>query len=131
MASFTPWGEGQGEGQGRVRLCGTAAFVSATAKIGPSVRARIRPSPQPSPHREERWGEGGARSGAVRRPRCGCHGQFLVVVPHGDRHHGELYAYTGAGIDAETNGLYDLRARMYSPVLGRFLQADPIGTQAG
>ena len=54
-----------------------------------------------------------------------------MVVPHGDRHHGELYAYTGAGIDAETNGLYDLRARMYSPVLGRFLQADPIGTQGG
>ena len=41
------------------------------------------------------------------------------------------FRYTGARIDAETNGLYDLRARMYSPTLGRFLQADPIGTQGG
>jgi RHS repeat-associated protein len=41
------------------------------------------------------------------------------------------FRYTGARIDAETNGLYDFRARMYSPVLGRFLQADPIGTQGG
>jgi RHS repeat-associated protein len=41
------------------------------------------------------------------------------------------YRYTGARIDAETNGLYDFRARVYSPVLGRFLQADPIGTKGG
>jgi RHS repeat-associated protein len=41
------------------------------------------------------------------------------------------FRYTGARIDAETNGLYDFRARMYSPVLGRFLQADPIGTRGG
>jgi RHS repeat-associated protein len=39
------------------------------------------------------------------------------------------FRYTGARIDAETNGLYDFRARMYSPVLGRFLQPDPIGAQ--
>ena len=38
------------------------------------------------------------------------------------------FRYTGARIDAETNGLYDFRARMYSPVLGRFIQADPVGT---
>jgi RHS repeat-associated protein len=44
---------------------------------------------------------------------------------------GGTFRYTGARIDAETNGLYDFRARMYSPVLGRFLQADPIGTQGG
>jgi RHS repeat-associated protein len=37
------------------------------------------------------------------------------------------FRYTGARIDAETNGLYDLRARMYSSVLGRFLQPDPKG----
>jgi RHS repeat-associated protein len=39
--------------------------------------------------------------------------------------------YTGARIDAETNGLYDFRARIYSPALGRFFQADPIGTRGG
>jgi RHS repeat-associated protein len=41
------------------------------------------------------------------------------------------YRYTGRRIDAETNGLYYYRARMYSPVLGRFLQPDPIGTAGG
>jgi RHS repeat-associated protein len=41
------------------------------------------------------------------------------------------FRYTGARIDAETNGLYDFRARIYSPVLGRFLQTDPIGTAGG
>jgi RHS repeat-associated protein len=41
------------------------------------------------------------------------------------------FRYTGARIDAESNGLYDFPARMYSPTLGRFLQADPIGTQGG
>jgi RHS repeat-associated protein len=38
------------------------------------------------------------------------------------------FRYTGARIDAETGGLHDFRARMYSPTLGRFLQTDPIGT---
>jgi RHS repeat-associated protein len=41
------------------------------------------------------------------------------------------FRYTGARIDAETNGLYDFRARIYSSVLGRFLQTDPVGTQGG
>jgi RHS repeat-associated protein len=41
------------------------------------------------------------------------------------------FRYTGARIDAETNGLYNMRARMYSPTLGRFLQTDPVGTQGG
>jgi RHS repeat-associated protein len=41
------------------------------------------------------------------------------------------FRYTGARIDAETNGLYDFRARMYSPALGRFMQADPIGAAGG
>jgi RHS repeat-associated protein len=41
------------------------------------------------------------------------------------------FRYTGARIDAETNGLYDFRARMYSPMLGRFMQTDPIGTAGG
>jgi RHS repeat-associated protein len=41
------------------------------------------------------------------------------------------FRYIGARIDAETNGLYDFRARMYSPMLGRFMQADPIGAAGG
>ncbi len=41
------------------------------------------------------------------------------------------FRYTGARIDPETNGLYDFRARMYSPRLGRFLQTDPIGMEGG
>jgi RHS repeat-associated protein len=41
------------------------------------------------------------------------------------------FRYTGARIDAETNGLYDFRARMYSAALGRFLQPDPIGYRGG
>jgi RHS repeat-associated protein len=41
------------------------------------------------------------------------------------------FRYTGARIDAETNGLYDFRARMYSSTLGRFMQTDPIGAKGG
>jgi RHS repeat-associated protein len=41
------------------------------------------------------------------------------------------YRYTGRRIDAETNGLYYYRARTYSPVLGRFIQPDPIGYAGG
>jgi RHS repeat-associated protein len=41
------------------------------------------------------------------------------------------FRYTGARIDAETNGLYDFRARIYSPTLGRFMQADPTGYAGG
>jgi RHS repeat-associated protein len=40
------------------------------------------------------------------------------------------YLYAGRRLDDET-GLYHNRARAYSPVLGRFLQADPIGTEGG
>lgn len=39
---------------------------------------------------------------------------------------GEQFRYTGRRYDPET-GLYYYRARYYSPVLGRFLQTDPIG----
>lgn len=39
---------------------------------------------------------------------------------------GQPYRYTGRRFDAET-GLYYYRARYYSPDLGRFLSADPIG----
>ncbi|MGO9774796.1 MAG: RHS repeat-associated core domain-containing protein [Roseiarcus sp.] len=41
------------------------------------------------------------------------------------------FRYTGARIDAATGGLYDMRARIYSPALGRFMQPDPIGTAGG
>ena len=39
---------------------------------------------------------------------------------------GNPFMFTGRAFDPET-GLYDFRARMYSPTLGRFLQPDPIG----
>jgi len=39
---------------------------------------------------------------------------------------GEGFRYTGRRYDGET-GLYYYRARYYTPVLGRFLQTDPIG----
>jgi len=39
---------------------------------------------------------------------------------------GNRFMFTGREYDAET-GLYYYRARMYSPLLGRFLQPDPIG----
>ena len=41
------------------------------------------------------------------------------------------FGFTGQRIDTETNGLYYYQARHYSPVLGRFLQTDPIGYKAG
>ena len=39
------------------------------------------------------------------------------------------FGYTGARI--ATSGLVDMRARFYSPTIGRFLSADPIGTSGG
>jgi len=42
---------------------------------------------------------------------------------------GEPYRFTGRRFDPET-GLYYYRARYYSPVLGRFLQTDPVGYSA-
>ena len=41
------------------------------------------------------------------------------------------FGYTGQRVDAETNGLYYYRARHYSPILGRFMQPDPIGYSGG
>jgi len=43
---------------------------------------------------------------------------------------GTSYLFAGYRYDAET-GLYYVRARYYSPQLGRFLQTDPIGTMGG
>jgi len=41
------------------------------------------------------------------------------------------FRYVGMRIDPESNGLYYDRARMYSAVLGRFLEVDPIGYEGG
>ena len=41
------------------------------------------------------------------------------------------FGYTAQRVDPETNGLYYYRARHYSPLLGRFIQADPIGYSGG
>ena len=41
-----------------------------------------------------------------------------------------LYRYTGQRLDPNT-GLYDYKAREYSPGLGRFLQPDPAGLDQG
>lgn len=43
---------------------------------------------------------------------------------------GTIHGYTGQRFDPET-GLYYYKMRHYSPKLGRFLQADPIGYAAG
>ncbi len=38
------------------------------------------------------------------------------------------FLFTGQRVDRETGGLYDYNNRIYSPVLGRFLQEDPLGS---
>jgi RHS repeat-associated protein len=43
---------------------------------------------------------------------------------------GTPFGYTGAWFDQDSN-LVNLRARVYSPQLGRFLQTDPIGVEGG
>jgi RHS repeat-associated protein len=55
-----------------------------------------------------------------------------VYTPFGvaDSTAGSPYQFAGRRLDAET-GLYYQRARYYAPMLGRFLQMDPIGTAGG
>ncbi len=48
----------------------------------------------------------------------------------GDVNTGTPWRFTGRRLDAET-GLYHLRARDYAPLLGRFIQPDPIGIEGG
>jgi RHS repeat-associated protein len=51
-----------------------------------------------------------------------------VYLPYGESTStAGSFAYTGLRIDPETNGRYYARARIYSPMLGRFVQPDPIG----
>jgi RHS repeat-associated protein len=48
----------------------------------------------------------------------------------GDANTGTAWRFTGRRLDGET-GLYYLRARDYAPLIGRFLQPDPIGIEGG
>ncbi len=43
---------------------------------------------------------------------------------------GTAFGYTGQRYDSEV-GLYNYKARVYAPAIGRFLQPDPIGFDAG
>ena len=47
-----------------------------------------------------------------------------------DPNHPNRFMFTGREYDKET-GLYYYRARYYNPQIGRFLQTDPVGYQAG
>jgi RHS repeat-associated protein len=52
-------------------------------------------------------------------------------LPYGSGSVSAPFGYTGQRVDNESGGLYYYRARHYSPVLGRFLQPDPIGNAGG
>jgi RHS repeat-associated protein len=56
----------------------------------------------------------------------------FAYTPYGvaDSNAGPPWRFTGRRLDPDT-GLYYLRARDYSPLLGRFLQPDPIGIAGG
>jgi RHS repeat-associated protein len=60
----------------------------------------------------------------------GIEGSAITYDPYGTSAQASATAggflFTGRRYDAET-GLYYIRARMYSPALGRFLQTDPVG----
>ncbi len=53
-------------------------------------------------------------------------GDDTLNSPADQSAYGNPYRFTGRRYDDET-GLYYYRARMYAPVIGRFLQTDPIG----
>uniref|UniRef100_UPI0037C12CB9 RHS repeat-associated core domain-containing protein n=1 Tax=Hyphomonas sp. TaxID=87 RepID=UPI0037C12CB9 len=60
----------------------------------------------------------------------GIEGSAITYDPYGTSAQASAasggFLFTGRRYDAET-GLYYIRARMYSPALGRFLQTDPVG----
>ena len=54
----------------------------------------------------------------------------LITYSEGDLE--TLFLYNGqAGVQTDPNGLFNMRARYYSPYLMRFLNADPIGFSGG
>jgi RHS repeat-associated protein len=55
----------------------------------------------------------------------------IGYAPYGKSAATTAFAYTGQRIDLENSGLLYYRARMYTPVWGRFLQPDPIGYNGG
>ena len=75
--------------------------------------------------RRDRLGSVIARTNA-----SGLSGSAITYDPYGTNAQASATAggflFTGRRYDAET-GLYYIRARMYSPALGRFLQTDPVG----
>ena len=75
--------------------------------------------------RRDRLGSVIARTDA-----SGLSGSAITYDPYGTSAQASAAAggflFTGRRYDAET-GLYYIRARMYSPALGRFLQTDPVG----
>lgn len=52
-------------------------------------------------------------------------------LPYGKSASVGPFGYTGQRVDVETSGSYYYRARHYSPIWGRFFQADPIGYVGG
>jgi len=54
------------------------------------------------------------------------YGQFTLTVQEGQSASGNPYLFQGRRWDSEV-ALYYFRNRVYSPVLGRFLQRDPLG----
>ncbi len=55
----------------------------------------------------------------------------IGYLPYGKSGTTPPFGFTAQRADPETNGLYYYRARHYSPTLGRFMQADPIGYAGG
>jgi len=99
--------------------------VLATMETGPGVRAGYIPDIQGSV-----LATVASANGAVSK------GPYLPYGESGVTTGG--YRYTGRRLDPETagsvaqpSGLYYYRARMYSPVTGRFIETDPIGFAGG
>ncbi|MDR3410592.1 MAG: RHS repeat-associated core domain-containing protein [Formivibrio sp.] len=70
-------------------------------------------------------------SGAVTRTGYGPFGENPSLTSGSFNYTAQRLDAETAGSAAEPSGLYYYRTRMYSPTLGRFLQADPIGYAGG
>lgn len=96
----------------------------ATVTGAPSSRARV-------------WYHADAQGSVIARS------DAFGAVPAGERFSYTPYGAAGSGSGSAAAfrfvgrrlepavGLYDMRARVYAPALGRFLQPDPIGTDGG